>query len=186
MPREPLRVEIVDSKPRYELWLSICALFVSLFALGVSAWQTYQTQLLARLSAKPYVDFVYQLDLGHERPGLYLVNSGMGPAIIRELELYLDGSRVTTWEDLNNRVMAEKDHPWKTHEPYWVEIGPGTHMKTDERIGIFATLKDNVRDRVSFERLCWRRIGVWARYCSMHGECWEIKTPHAPSRIKSS
>ena len=182
MAREPLKVEIVSAKPRYELWISICALVVSLFALGVSIWQTHRSQLLARVSARPHVDFVYQLDSAHERPGLYLANSGMGPAVIREIELYLDGNRVATWQDLSNRVRGERDHPWKTREPSWLDIGTGTHMKTDERLGVFVTTKDNVKDYATFERLHWQRVGIWIKYCSMHDECWETKTPHGRSR----
>jgi hypothetical protein len=185
MSRPPIKVEVVGIRlPRTDLIVAIIALIVAICAVGVSVWQGYKTLEHFRILVKPHVDFAYYMQPDHKRPGLYVINSGLGPGVITKVELYLDGNPVTNWNDMFHRIRAEKVSVWKTHQPMWTEIGGQFHIPKDEIIPLFSTTNENNANWQEFERLYTQRIAVRLRYCSMYGDSWEMKTRHG--RIPSN
>ena len=67
--------------------------FIALIALLLALWEGYQNRRHNKLSMKPNLYFEGHLVRG-EPIGLFLVNGGVGPAIILSARLWLDGVEV--------------------------------------------------------------------------------------------
>ncbi|MBU2514552.1 hypothetical protein KJ966_24770 [bacterium] len=84
------------SQPKKQNWdkvLAISTTVIALVAVVVSIWQGIETRKHNRLSVKPILDLVYVNKYEPEKtyPGIYLENYGVGPAIIKEVIVKLDG-----------------------------------------------------------------------------------------------
>ncbi|GGQ30734.1 hypothetical protein [Shewanella litoralis] len=63
---------------------------IALSALGLAIWQGVSTRRHNRLAVKPHLDFSSKYSDG-ETFTLWLKNDGIGPAIVKKYELFLDG-----------------------------------------------------------------------------------------------
>lgn len=171
------RFELIDNRGKIEKWLPYCAIIVSILAVGVAVMGGYHSRQHSKLSVRPSVDFVYHLERSHDRPGLYLTNSGLGPARIQQIGVKFDGNKVEQWSEITSKVKKEDAVPWVKHAPIWAEIGPGTLIEEGTKLGLHYTFRENVKDYEAFARLYEQRIAVNVRFCSMYDECWESNTP---------
>src|SRR5262249_34266434 len=85
---------LILSKP--ETIIAAASLVVALCALVVSFFNIRQTKKHYRLSVRPYLRF--SLSFGTETApiGLYLANKGIGPAILKDFRIFLDGQPFST------------------------------------------------------------------------------------------
>ncbi|MEM5506923.1 hypothetical protein WNY81_18970 [Shewanella frigidimarina] len=63
---------------------------IALSALGLAIWQGVATRRHNRLTVKPHLDFSSEYRDG-EAFTLWLKNDGIGPAIVKDYEFFLDG-----------------------------------------------------------------------------------------------
>jgi len=87
---------LILSKPEItiavaSLVIAAGSLFVALCALGVSIVNTRQTKKHYRLSVRPHLRFFVSFGTETEPIGIYLANKGIGPAILKDLRILLDG-----------------------------------------------------------------------------------------------
>jgi hypothetical protein len=71
-------------------FIAICAGVVALCALGVSLWQGWTMRQHNKLSVKPFLSFRISVSKSKDEMGVRIYNSGLGPAIIKQLIVYVD------------------------------------------------------------------------------------------------
>jgi len=76
------------------VFVGFCALAVSLFALGVSIWQGYETRKNFRLSVTPHINVFLDWTTDNENNGIFLVNNGLGPAKIKRIVINYLGEEI--------------------------------------------------------------------------------------------
>jgi hypothetical protein len=74
-----------------ETSLSICAIFISLVSLLATFWQADLTRMHNMLSVRPRVLATHYLSGPDDKNGIYISNSGLGPAIITNLQVVING-----------------------------------------------------------------------------------------------
>ena len=78
-----------------QLITAICAVVIALAALFVAVWQARATRIHNCLSVKPNLDINQVVRQSDSTVQLDLGNNGIGPAIIKEFEVHIDGRKVS-------------------------------------------------------------------------------------------
>src|SRR5215472_4542115 len=76
------------------------ALLISVIALAVAIWSLREAQIHDELSPQPGVSYLWHTSRADAGVGLFLENTGSGPARIEETRIYLDSKRVKEWRQL--------------------------------------------------------------------------------------
>ena len=73
------------------LVVSISTIVIACIALGISIWQGWATRLHNKLSVKPLLDITTFYSETEPFIGVVVENHGVGPAIIKDFIVYIDG-----------------------------------------------------------------------------------------------
>ena len=152
--------------------LSASAALVALCALGVSLYQTRLMREQQRASVWPRLDLPQTT--GGSTYGRMVRNQGLGPALVRSVEVTVDGRPMHRWNDVATALLADSaDEIFRRDTALAAQhnsvkrglvILPGAtvhHMRLESRI--VAPL---------FERAARRRLQTTICYCSLYGDCW--------------
>jgi hypothetical protein len=153
---------------------AVIATLVGLCALCVSGYTAYMQRQQVRAAVWPILEFD-----SSNAPDIHftLANKGVGPAIIRNVIVRVDGQPVRNWKEALERI-----------------LGPGEHLgsESDMSFHVFAagesrtvfTLHDPENNPLNFDKSnpLWvkmnkerLRVSVEICYCSTLGECWTLR-----------
>ena len=104
-----------------ELYLSTFAVLISFVAAGFSGWQLKDAREHNRLSVKPIINITPYLEAEGGRSGVYISNQGLGPALIKSMNVTVDGETFggqaqNVWPDILSRAGTEPlcyKHGWQ-------------------------------------------------------------------------
>jgi hypothetical protein len=164
--------DLTLQRSRVAQWSSLLALAISALALAVGAYQTRLMQTQARASVWPYVVIGYNYAESGERQGfaLHVENNGVGPALVRSVQLSLDGKPMQHWSELFPQLMKHGKFDATLANLKGVVIPPSTNRETEiVAIKILdaeaAAAFYGAQDRIKME-IC---------YCSIYGDCWKAR-----------
>lgn len=150
--------------------LSTAALGISTLALGISLWQGWALIEHNRLSVRPHVTGTPYLEGPGARNGLYLVNLGLGPAILDSATISFDGTdydlSTDFWEDALVAIGVEPVCFIRS----WLPVGAA--IVVDQEIPLLATNGSNMPLCLheSLKLLTEHRIELTLEYGSLYGE----------------
>jgi hypothetical protein len=156
---------------RYE---TAIATFVGFLALIVSAYTAYEQHLQVRAQVWP----ILEITMGNSPLAVHLANKGVGPAIVRDAVVRLDGAPVKDWDELLVKLLGPGEHAlyWNSINARIIAAGetfdlvrPKADDGSDLHVGKGQTLANAIweaRSRYTIE-LC---------YCSTLDECWRLVT----------
>jgi hypothetical protein len=138
---------------------AVIAAFVGLLALCVSGYTAYIQRQQVRAQVWPYLE----PGLSGSRHEVILFNKGVGPAIVRSVQIYVDGKPQRNWDHVYTSLglkFAQRP-PYSTISN--IVISPNDHIDqvVFQNVDDF-NLYSKQADRVE-KRLC---------YCSTLNECW--------------
>ena len=142
--------------------LSVCAIMIAILSLFVSVYGSYQSRLHYRLSIKPALQVIFYADDVWE--GFQLKSSGLGPGIIKWIEVLLDGKPQRSWEEVMEKLNIQLTEKYSINSIY-----PKDVYKPNEVTNLFV-LKNNLKGRAL--RKYSKRIKINICYCSFYDECW--------------
>ena len=147
--------------------LSSAAGFVAVSALVVSAYQTYIMRQQQKMSAWPYLQ-LYSSNA--DGAGLFMRNVGLGPVLVRSVEVSIDGRPARRWGDVFRAVRGGDSA--QANSTVTSDVGPGSVLLpggTTEvlRVVAPAALVTLMHEAASRDRLV-RRVC----YCSLYQDCW--------------
>jgi hypothetical protein len=154
-----------SSKRDPEFWIAIGALVMSAVAMIFSFLQLNVQQNQERALVWPHVSArpAYS-DKGFS---FNATNKGLGPALIRRVELQVDGKTVQGWNSVLDTMLGPKHgYGWDKIKSNSVE---DTILAATESATLFSVPWDE-RIRASFAS--GNRISVRVCYCSFLEECW--------------
>jgi len=153
---------------------AVIATLVGLCALCVSGYTAYMQRQQVRAAVWPILEFD-----SSNAPDIHftLANKGVGPAIIRNVIVRVDGQPVRNWKEALERI-----------------LGPGEHLgsESDMSFHVFAagesrtvfTPHDPENNPLNYDQSnpLWvkmnkerLRVSVEICYCSTLGECWTLR-----------
>lgn len=84
-----------------DLIVSSCALIVAFLAFLVTVWQSFLSRKHNRLSVKPILEVENHMASNVKTMGLKIENCGVGPAIIKEIEIFYKNENLGLVSDGN-------------------------------------------------------------------------------------
>ncbi|HEY2396650.1 MAG TPA: hypothetical protein VGH81_11830 [Rudaea sp.] len=150
-------------------WGSLAALAISVLALAVGAYQTRLMQTQARASVWPYV--VIGLDYAEkgERSGfdLHVQNNGVGPALVRSVQVRFDGKPIGHWPELFDALKLHGTVAAVLQGLRGIVIPPSTNRNTD--VTAIAIAQPDAAKAVFESRT---RLAIDICNCSIYDDCW--------------
>lgn len=149
---------------------------VALAAIGLALWEGWENRLHNRLSVVPKLDAVRNFDMVTQRFELKFVSSGLGPAVIENSWLYVDGKLI-------HDSYSDGEFPWRgayevfpsgfsTSDDYF---GTGHYMTPGNSYDFLVWEKRPDTPRLDVFRESANRVDVVICYCSVYGDSCQIE-----------
>lgn len=175
----------------------IAAVLISAAALLLSITQGVQTIISNKISVRPNVDITFNGVRGSsEAHGFKIKNSGVGPAIIDEVNYYVDGKlvdvpKLSKWSNILDQIGW--DSPVNFTNFHIIHLPKGYYLQKGQNEYLFKLLPGDgphKRELSSSEWAKLNRVGVEVKYVSMHDEYFSIhytpanESPYVRSKCK--
>jgi hypothetical protein len=141
MSQDPIKVKIVDSKIKLELIFSIVAIVISMFAAGSAIFHGCQTRQHLKLSVRPKLVYHTETHIDLKQPGIFLENSGLGPAKIIYMKVFLDNKEEKDFGNLIKKLNSGGKTIWGENKPQWTGLSAETFIKEGKKIPLFCINK---------------------------------------------
>ena len=166
-----------------EMLLALSAVFISLCAMVLSAVQVIimrdEQQIMREeqhMSVWPRLELSLSTEL--PEPGvrsfadstlvkvkLSIQNKGVGPALVGDMQTFVDGKPGTDFFEALNQLF-----PAKSFSGSFARLTDRTLLPGDSlRVAVFAVIDSEQRVRQSLNRL-----GLQICYCSVYKDCWRV------------
>ncbi len=181
-----------DRNFRLDFFIAIAAVLISALTAGTLFYQTRVIGDEFAATIWPYLSVGTTYDTGGET--IEVTNDGVGPALVRSAQLYVDGRKVNAWNDYIKAVSRDPElRGLFLRAQAAVRAGPAGHATiTMSSIGPSSTLhpdesrtllKISLPFIVPLRALVKHAVGIDLCYCSLNGSCWTL---HAiPGQINS-
>lgn len=155
-------------------YIACSALFVAVLAMLATFWQAHVARAYGRISVRPHLDWGTNRFPG--RPiSLYILNSGLGPAIVKSFALLFDGKEYPITElQLPSEIQEELMKISEYSE--WNLFSNGTPIASGTQMNLI-TIEN---EPFSIERhnravSLLNRIGLILEYESMYEELFSLE-----------
>lgn len=146
--------------------VAIASAITAVAAVVVALWNGYAMRKHYRLSVQPRLKLTHRFRGAREFYGIRLVNAGLGPAIIDDIIITLDGEPIDNthhaWKSTLKTVGLD---PSRWH---LTRSGVGTIMRADAVVWLFRTDELKEDPNSTIRRLS--RVGVKVQYSSLYGQ----------------
>src|SRR5437764_14884803 len=153
---------------------AVIATLVGLCALCVSGYTAYIQRQQVRAAVWPILEFD-----SSNAPDIHftLANKGVGPAIIRNVIVRVDGQAVRNWKEALERILGPGEHLGSESDMSGHVLAAGESMTV-------YTPHDPENNPLNFDKSnpLWvklnkdrGRVTVESCYCSTIGECWTFR-----------
>ena len=156
--------------------LEIAAIIIAICALALTVWQGIQTRRHNRLTVKPHIDTGACYSLHKPFLGIRVVNSGLGPAILKKIEV---GMRGQLYDCLQIGVLEELINDFQFNFEREVNFhlglkGLGASVLNGEEFFLFSIAREDA-DAAMAEVLRQKlsHVTLTVGYESMYGELFE-------------
>jgi hypothetical protein len=161
LPRET-RDALAQPFPRRREWdgvAAVIAALVGLLALCVSGYTAYLQREQVRAQVWPYLE----TGISGSKRELTLVNKGVGPALIRSVQIYVDSKPQHDWDAVYAALGLKFEHrpPYSTVSS--VVLSAGEHI---DQVLFWNTDDFNLYAKQA------TRVAMRLCYCSTMKECW--------------
>jgi hypothetical protein len=168
---------------RLDFLVAIAALLVSALTAGALIYQTRVVADQYAATIWPYIDVSSTYTRGGET--INAVNDGLGPAIIRSAQLWVDGKKVSSWGDYLvavasepeiHKIMVRNRAAYFSGAPVSVNvstssIGPATTIRAGDSFSLLKLSLGSAPPPVTQE-LLKHSLTIDFCYCSLNGNCW--------------
>lgn len=155
-------------------WTAVGALGVAVIALAATLWQGWITRHHSRLSVRPVLDY-HDVRDSPQNLGLNLVNHGLGPALIENVQICVDGRKFKQQDSHYKAFVAEqlKRHGFAGS---FQALTEGAPIPVGETLELFRLqVPPDSDERLLAATRFLSRIELTVRYASMYGEVQVLK-----------
>lgn len=153
-------IQALTQKTKYII--SICAIIIAILSLFVTVYESYQQRRHDRLSVKPVLQVIFSTENNWE--GFKLKSSGLGPAVISWIEVFVDGKLVHGWQEAMERLNLSIPERHSINAVYSKDV-----LRPNETVNLFFV--DNSKNMNDLRKNN-KRIRINICYCSFYDECW--------------
>jgi hypothetical protein len=148
------------------------AAIIAIAAVGLAVWEGFENRRHNRLSVVPNIDTVRDFDMRAQTFTFSLLSSGLGPAVVQDVRLYVDDELVF---DKN----SSHEYAWSAIYPLFRGKGldiwdsyydAGQFLLPGERYDLLKVERREGAEPVENFREIADRINVVVCYCSVYGD----------------
>ncbi len=158
-----------ERRPWYrepETFIAVAALVVSISAVVVGLYEAALQRRHDRAEVWPHLEVeVFTKPTGAV---VYLDNTGIGPAIVQQMVVRLDGRRAGGWQDVVTGLLG---HPAPQFANFTV-LGHG--LRAGDRVALI-DLPNEATPRPFWDRI--RRVGISLCYADVFDDHWTLTAP---------
>ncbi len=158
---------------RWDAIAAIIASFIGFLALLVAGYTAYVQRYTADLQAEQIRAQVWPfLIAGNDDDSRSVVvfNKGVGPSIVREAQILVDGQPQPDWDRVLDAL-----HVAKPREAYKTSLNPGV-FSPGERVPIIKF--DQADAYIRFKKAAVGHVTMKVCYCSALNQCWLYVDTH--------
>lgn len=157
---------------------AISTIMIACVAIGLSIWQGIETRNHNKLSVKPLLSVTISTSKNDSSMGVRVDNNGIGPAIIREFLIYLDGQPAKVYSlETARKIYQDAGLIIKGVDVSIIEFDdqdPGTTLKHGGRLNIISYPKENwTTEGIKIFEDALSRLGFQFIYESIYEEKFE-------------
>ncbi len=150
--------------------ISMSAIVIAVASISISVWQGLETKKHNRLSVRPNLEIYFTR--GSESTGFLLINTGLGPAMIKDNAIWCDG--------VERRDLSANDLPEILEmTDVTMSFGPtgrGASLQAGEQRDLIMFRNESLEEM----KFSWKnipgRISYKIKYESMYGEIFELSS----------
>lgn len=172
---------------QFDSIIAVCALLISCLAVVTSVYQTWvfrdQTRVIHDQYAAtiwPYVNINDTTDTTGSGAAakltliaIALTNNGLGPALIRDAQLFVDDRPVPQWNDLRDILQrAEHRAGGKITQARLASVDASTTIRPGDSREVFYVAFTR---GVPVQQFVGRSVRMNLCYCSLNGQCWSLR-----------
>lgn len=153
---------------RLDLVIAICALFVSSLATAATWWQS--RVVAQQLSSQVWPYLSVQTSYDSSSVSLTIANEGLGPARVRSIVLFLDGTPRKKLTDVLDVIAPAKGRTLRGH---FTDVARGSVIRVGGTVTLF-----RIGDRAIMTALLrnYKRMDLAVCYCPIiPGDCWIVR-----------
>jgi hypothetical protein len=159
---------------------TIGAVILSIVAISISLLEVTTMRTQQRAAVWPYIMITQSYSQGTF--AISLQNKGVGPALVKDFSILLDGEPAPDLDKLIAEVVGEEDA--FSYDIYRASNPSNGVISPRESVNIFSFPINDVTN-VFLQRAA-NRVEITACYCSIHDQCWETSlTASSASEVKS-
>lgn len=154
-------------------YIAVAALFVALLAMFATFWQAHIARSYSRISVRPHLDWGVNRFPG-KPVAFFLVNNGLGPAIIKSFTLTLDGKSYPIEHlELPKEIVEEVSSIDGLTE--WKLFSKNTPIACGDQINIFLFENKSLGLSAHNQAISFlERLGIEIEYSSMFKEEFQL------------
>jgi hypothetical protein len=160
---------------RFDTVVAVCALLISSITAAAMVYQTRVLQDQFSATVWPYL--AVTADYGERSVDVRLINEGVGPALIRSGQVWIDGKPVSGW---NRQFFVTPFGPHLTNGPRHstlsitdVSIDASSAIRAGDERTLIAVRSS--RPQV-LQSALKHDVALAFCYCSINSKCWMLKT----------
>tara|TARA_Y100000758_G_C15835191_1_gene343493 strand:+ start:30 stop:575 length:546 start_codon:yes stop_codon:yes gene_type:complete len=165
-----------------ELTLSISAMIIAISSIVISIWEGITMRNHYHLSVQPRLDYFFDMegfpddDETNFSTAVYKIkNNGLGPAVITDIEYFIDEKKINTGFDENKDTLFDESFNFDNiagHAYSTFLIGQTIPMNETLTIYEYAFITKEAFERQSME--FHDRLSFIIKYESLYGEQFEV------------
>lgn len=169
-----------DRAFRLDFFIAIAAVLISALTAGTLFYQTRVIGDEFAATIWPYLSVGTTYDTGGET--IEVTNDGVGPALVRSAQLYVDGRKVRAWNDYIKALARDPElRKLFLRAQAAVQAGSASGTITMSSIGPSSTLrpgesrtllKISLPFTVPLPAMVKHAVALDFCYCSLNGSCW--------------
>lgn len=155
--------------------LSVTAIIAAIAAVVVAVYEARIMRDYQQISVWPSLQIFSSSD--YARPAFFyeIVNRGLGPAIVEDMHLFLDGEEQPDWQSLL-ADLSEGEIDFisivEAGSASLSTIPAGTTILPGDNIRPMVIFSEEYRSKVEIMFANMQRVDIELCYCSVYGECW--------------
>ena len=153
--------------------VSISAMITAVIAVVIAVVELQTTREFQRLSVEPYLEVSYSNANVYES---LLINTGLGPARIKTVDVNVDGSKVSNWGEAVEKLTEDTDTPIR-----YGALWNGRRIRAEEQV-VLLHLTEN-ETALKFQKNI-SKINIEICYCSVYDDCWIKEGFKSPVPVK--
>lgn len=154
--------------------VSISAIIIAMASIFITLWQGIEMRNHNRLSVRPNLELVYNVD--SETFGYQLENKGLGPAIICNKTIYIDSTEAISsgFSGLDSILSSLELGDRKMNH---AGLGKGRSIRSEEKVNLFRFNFLPEDDKEQVMKNLYMRLAIEIEYESMYGEKFTCRIP---------